>query len=346
MSNQANSRVERVFLQLESAFGQAPNTAGVATVAGTDAVMMTSFPMQNNTQLIPRRDKTGSRGSAPGVRGRSTCSWSMAATLTPGAVAGVPTAGTLPALDLLLHALHGGPATVVPGTSVAYRLTDEMPSLTGYSFRHPASMSQRCITGMVVSSAQIAVGGSDLVLQVSGEGKYIIYSDLFPNLDASLKGGLTAFPVEPTTVDYSDDGGLVLAFTGAIELGGVPVPNIRNLTITYNTGNATRKDTFGTFAADGTEGAGRYVGASFFMYDEDTPEVTEIRRLAESKEPTNASITVGTNVGARFRWDMSGLQLSDTVLDDGSIRWSLNVPQSAASESSPGALDEVALTIT
>jgi hypothetical protein len=344
MSNQANSRVERVFIQMESAYGQAPNTAGVSTVADTDAILITSFQMQNNTQLIPRRDKTGSRGSAPGQRGRGTASFNLTATLTPGAVAGVPTAGTKPPLDLVLQALHGAAAATI-GNKVVYNLSDNIPSLTGFSFREPPTMSQRCITGMVISSASIAIGGSDLVLQCSGEAKYVLYSDLFANLTADQQSGLTAFPVQPTTPDYTDDGGLVLAFTGSITLGGVLVPNVRNVNITYTTGNATRKDTFGTFAPDGTEGAPRYVGASFAMYDEDTPEVTEIRKIAEAKTPTTAVLTVGTNAGATFTWKMSGLQLGDTTLDDGSIRWSLNVPQSPASESAPGALDEVSLEI-
>ena len=345
MSNQANSRVERVFIQTETVYGEAPNTAGVATVAATDAIMMTSFQMQNNTQLIPRRDKTGSRGQAPGTRGKSTCNWSLTATLTPGAVAGVPSAGTLPALNAILAALHGKPATVTAGSKVAYTLADDIPSLTGYSFRDPDTMSQRCITGMVVTAATIGIGGADLVLQCSGEGKYIIHSDLFPTLPTDLKGGLTAFPVEPATPDYGDDGGLVLAFTGEIELSGVVLPNIRNVSIRYSMGNMTRKDTFGKFAADGTEGAGRAVGAAFTMYDEDTVGVTTIRAAGESKIPQTARITVGTNPGARFTWILKGMQLSDTVLDDGSIRWSLNVPESAASESAPGAMDEVALEI-
>jgi hypothetical protein len=344
MSNQANSRVERLFIQTETAYGIAPNTARVATVAGTDAVMFTAFPCQNNTQLIPRRDKTGSRGMAPGVRGRSTASWGLTATLTPGAVAGVPTAGTKPALNAVLEALHGSPVDTTGG-SVKYKLSDSIPSLTAYSYRDPDTMSQRCVTGMVVSSASIAVGGSDLVLQCNGEAKYIIHSDRFASLNAEEKAGLTTFPVQPGPVDYQDDGGLVIAFTGAISLSGVPLPNVRSVNISYSTGNMTRKDTFTTFLPDGTEGAARSIAVSFFMYDEDTADVSQIRAAAESKTPQDAIITVGTAIGARFRWTLSGLQLSDTVMDDGSIRWSLNVPNSPASESAPAALDEVVMEI-
>src|SRR5947208_8636129 len=94
--NRIQSRLEHLYVTKETTFGVA------VTPVATDAVRHIKVGMRNDTRLIVRRDKTGSRSGVAGGKGRSAGSWSYEASLY-----GSGTPGTLPDADVLFQMLFG-----------------------------------------------------------------------------------------------------------------------------------------------------------------------------------------------------------------------------------------------
>lgn len=334
MANQANSREQRLFLVPEVTYGNA-----VAPTAA-DAVLFERFNVANRPDLIMRRDKTGSRGVAAGVKGRCYAGWDLVAGLTPHESG----PGALPALHQVLLAGMGAHA-VTAGASVEYTLTDTIRSISSWDYRSPSTMAARCGAGLTVGTMAFALGADYLTLSASGEGKYCIYSDLFATLPPANQCGLATFAPEPATPDYSDDGGIIIGFTGSVSFEGSVLASIRSAMSRIVTGNATRKDTVGQFIPDGFEGMTRIASTSFSLYDEDGPEATAIREAAETKTPVDVVIVVGFETGRRFEFTHKGVQLASYSLDDSAVRWTAGIGDSSSSESAPGARDEYKIKV-
>lgn len=112
MSNYALSRLEHLYLQVETTFGQVPNSGGTASVAGANACRHVKATMDNRAALIERPDKTGVRSAPVGVLGRKSGAWSVDMSIAPNGVA-----GTAPDCDPLYQSVFGQAGTAVSGTA-------------------------------------------------------------------------------------------------------------------------------------------------------------------------------------------------------------------------------------
>lgn len=121
------SRNERLYLQIQSAFGTIPNSAGASSVAVANYCRHKKLNLNAVVGLLNRPDKTGSRSATPGVLGRKSATWTLDASL-----ASQGTAGQAPPCDPVLQALFGQAGSALTGSG----------SITGASNAAPIVITQ------------------------------------------------------------------------------------------------------------------------------------------------------------------------------------------------------------
>ena len=332
------SRNERIYLQTETTFGVIPNTGGTATLSGADACRHIRASLVPEVELLVRPDKTGTRTATPGVAGRRSGRWSVEMSLAASG-----TAGVVPDCDPILVALFGQAATIQSGVSVTYNLADTVRSFTLWRFRTPSSVMQQVAFGCVVNEATFRLGENVATWSASGECKWVLDSVNFASTDSEGRGGLTAFPSEPS--NPVTNGNSIAGFTGSITFDGVALASIREATLRIVTGNAVVRDTFGKYYGDTVEGDLRNVTLAFSLYDNDETGPANLYQKAISKTPVDVIIEIGTVAANRWRFTVKGVQLVAPELNDDQRRWVATFGESAAHGSSLTALDEISLRI-
>src|SRR5713101_8185987 len=116
------TRLESFAVQLETTFGQIPNSGGTATVAGANFFQAKKLMLKPNQAMLVDPSKTGSRTRAVGTPGRRDASWSVDAPLRPNGVAGVKCD-----MDPFFAALLGQTGTVKSGTATITAGTNATP---------------------------------------------------------------------------------------------------------------------------------------------------------------------------------------------------------------------------
>jgi hypothetical protein len=326
----ALSRLERLYLTLEdpSAYGIA-----VAPVAANYARHI-KLEMSNQGNLLNRRDKTGSRSALKGERGRVAAKWSLSASLVTNG-----TANTTPH-DAIFQMLFGQAAS-----SGTYNLSDNILCGNLWSYRRPSTVEQRVALGAVLQNFTFTLGQDVAEFQVDGEAGYILGSNFMGAADTFQKGGLTAFPDEPST-GIADTSRLIAGFTGSLVVDGITLAHIRTATIKGSTGNALVKDDFGTFYPSGAEGDERNVTFGFSVYDDDSTDLETLKEAADSKTPVDAVVTVGTVTHNKFQFTVKGVQLENPALDDNQRRYVAQFGDSRAHTSALTSTNELSLAIS
>lgn len=161
MSNYALSRLERLFLQMETTFGQVPNSGGTASVGNGNACRFIQWSFENVAATIQRPDKTGTRSQQIGVAGRRYAKWSGSMSVAPNGVAGV-----IPDMDPLLQGLMGAVGTVTAGTATITGATNASPIVVTATNTF-ALYDVVTITGAVGNTA---ANGTWMIIAVSGSG--------------------------------------------------------------------------------------------------------------------------------------------------------------------------------
>lgn len=241
----------------------------------------------------------------------------------------------------------GSGAYTSGGTSsrvaVRYALADAIPSFAMYSFRTPSSLQQRCAFGCVATQATFNLGQDVADWQANGECVWVLDSDSFSGADLIQKGGLNAFPSEPSG-SLPADGGLIAGFTGRAVLGGSTIGNIRQASIQVTTGNDLVKDNFGSYYPEEAEGDERAVTVNFSVHDRDDAGTKALYAAALAKTPVDLVLQIGTIAGNVWVFQLTGVQLNEPALDDGQRRF-VRSYSGRATGSSAGALDEITLTV-
>ncbi len=344
MPNYSLSRMERLYLQKQSVFGEIPggNLASptTANVAGGDACRFIRMRVTNETAVIVRPDKTGSRSQTAGIKGRTFGRWSAEMSLV-----GNGTAGTVPDCDPLLVGLFGQDASISAGVSCTYAFNDNIPMTTIWSFRQPSTIDQRVMHSCVVQEATFNLGQDGAATwSCQGEGAALLTSNGFASADATSKGGLSAFPSEPGSP--TTNGGIIAGFTGLVQMDGNTIATIRTATLRVQTQNMLVKDTFGSYYPVLTEGGERTVQTSFSLYDSDEAAVEAIKQASYDKVPLVIVYQVGTVPGNIWTFTLNNVQFTTYELNDQQLRFSMDMGESRSYATSLTSLDELALVIT
>lgn len=235
----------------------------------------------------------------------------------------------------------GGTASRV---GVRYSVADAIPFFTMWAFRTPSTLQQRVGFGCVATEATFNLGQDIADWTASGESIWTLDSDTFASTDVTGKGGLAAFPSEPSGT-LPADGGIIAGFTGGAILDGKKVASIRSATIRLATGNVLVKDTFGAYYPDTAEGDERNVSTSFSVYDTDGADLQALYAASLTKTPIDLIYQVGTVPGRVFVFQLKGVQLNQPALDDNQRRFVRSYTDSRATGSGAGALDEIRMTV-
>jgi Phage tail tube protein len=341
MANYAITRQEHVYMQPEATFGQIPNTAGTATLAGSNACRHINAGLVAVVNNYPRPDKTGTRSQVVGLLGRKSATWSLSASL-----AGNGAAGVAPDCGAILTALFGIAPTVVAATSVTYNLSDPspIPSLSLYSFRTPSTLAQRVIAGAVVGEATFQLGQNIATWSASGSGIWCLDSDNFSTSDVTQKSGLTAYPAEPATP--VTNGNSTVGFTGLATFDGNVIAEIQTASIRLRTGSVVALDTFGSYYPVLAEGEARTVGLSFTIYDSDGTGIKDLKAKAITQTPITITLQIGTIAGNIWTFNLANVQVAAPTYDDSKNRYMCVFPESMAHATTILVRDEIVLALT
>ncbi len=343
-SNYSLSRLERLYLQKQPTFGVIPggnlSSPTTASVAGGNACRFIRMRLTNETAVIVRPDKTGSRSQTAGIKGRTFGRWSMEMSMV-----GNGSAGTAPDADPLLTALFGKDPTVVGGTSVTYSFADDIPMCSLWSFRQPSTLDQRVMHSAVVQEATFNLGQDGAATwSCQGEGAALLTSNGFGSADATTKGGLSAFPTEPGSP--TTNGGIIAGFTGLVQVESQTIAVIRTATVRVQTQNMLVKDTFGSYYPVLTEGGERTVQTAFSLYDSDDASTEAIKQASYDKVPVTITYQIGTVAGNIWTFSLNNIQLAAYELNDQQLRFTVDVAESRSYSTTLTSLDEMSLVIT
>ena len=284
-----DSRLQRNYVQLESAWGTIPNSTGTATLAGADAFLCMSLDMNGAQEENERPDKTGSLGEVIGTLGRKNASWSMKCSL-----AGSGAAGTVPDIDPFLVAAFGKAATLSAGVSATYDPEDASPSLAIWDFNALTTAAQRVLSGSIVQRVKISWGQNFGEIEFSGEGKHPLDTDEFSGADSIAKSGLTTFPSEPTAVV---SGSSAPGYKGVITIDGVTYTTFRSGSIEMTIARVLPKDQWNSdYPSDPANGK-RSVKVDLSMRDDDSTNFKALKNKAKAGTPVDMSFAVGNVAG-------------------------------------------------
>lgn len=131
MPNYSFSRLERAYLQTQPTFGIIPNTSGTASVGNSNACRFIRMELQNETALLERPDKTGTRSQEGMTGGRKIGRWSIEMSLVANG-----TSGVAPDADPIFQAIFGQTAAVGSGTAAISTSTDATPIVLSFGSAH------------------------------------------------------------------------------------------------------------------------------------------------------------------------------------------------------------------
>jgi tail tube protein len=333
----ALSRNEQVFLQAQPTYGTIPNASGVATVAVANYCPIIKVDPQVKIESLESQWKTGTRDDVPSIRGHNSATWTLDTHLTSAA------AGVVPPLDALLVALFGQPATIVASTSAIYDLSDAIDQFVMWSFRTPTTVQQRVAHGCVASKATFKIGPNIADFSASGEATWVLDSDSFSAANVTEKGGLTAFPTQPSGT-LPANMGLVSGFLGTVSAGGTTLANLRSLTIDIESGDLAIHDTFGTSYPNTTEGDRRRIMLSFELYEDDTAVSKALYAAALSFGGLVVDATVGNVTGNEHNFHCPNVQILNPAMGE-ERRYTRSFKDCRARPSAIAALDAIAYKI-
>jgi hypothetical protein len=332
--------LQKCFVQLQSAFDTIPNSAGTATLAGSDACLIISLDTDRSQEKIERPDKSGTLDSVPSQRGKR-----MARAKVTMSMAGNGAAGSKPDCDEFLQAAFGKAATVVASTSATYAIDDTIYYLTVWHFNDPANASQMVLFNGVVTAMELNFGGNVPTLTFEIEGGWVYDNDQASDgtTPAAAKGGLSAMPAVPATpvVNGTHPRGWEVTFT----FDGTAYSTLQSGRIRVEYGRSLRKNTNSEFPKQATNGR-RRVFVEFTMTDADdsTLRATKLKQVKGTR--VNMTFVIGATAGNIWTWVVINVELGDPKYGDGGNDRTLTFGQSEAFPSALNAKDHLTCAIT
>lgn len=328
---------ERVFAQVETTWGIAPNSSGTATVAGADYIRHTRCEMVPAGTRIASSDKTGTKSATRGAVGVRSGRWTLNQEIRPSG-----TAGTAPDVDPLLQAAFGQAPTIVAATSVTYALhATAIKSASIYRFRSPASVAQQLIVGAVVQELSFQFEQqANAQWTFTGTGLAVPNSKTFSILPTIPKGGLTSFPTEPASP--VSNGAPVSSLAGSVTIGGHTSLQVTSCGIRMQTSIDTPSDRlFGGGYASGPESDTLAAFLDITIVDEDTAAIDDILQNIENNVTMDVEFVCGSTAGQRVKIQLNDVEFPDPQLDDSGRKWVLNLRGARAYSTNSTAADEI-----
>lgn len=348
MPQVTSPRFERVFIGTQAALGTIPNSGGVSTQTSWKLLrsVANGCKLKANRPLTPVPWKTGTRSTQPGILGKLGGSFGLSG--LPMILSGTP--GTASDLETLFAGIFGQAGTVSAGVSVSYAFNDTafLPFLLT-RFQHSlTSLTAQTAYGCTPSEITFTLNGQVFEMAVSGGVYNVIDSENFANEDTAGKGGLTAYPLEPSSPTVT--GSIQNSFEGIATFdSNVMDPTTASLLscqIRIQTGYILYADNFGTLYAGSQGGGTRAVTVSATFQDTDNAALTNLKVKAKAKTPMNISMQIGKTAGQICTFNLKSVQLNIPDYSDDDARVTVNFGDSMAHASAIANIDDLTMVHT
>jgi hypothetical protein len=340
--------------QTAGAFSTIRNTAGAADVAAADACKHRSFtaeptrtrlaaPDVESTAFLGYIDRTiaGRFGAAPA----STVTSLFSAT----------GAGVQPDIGPILESAFGK-VTIAAGVSATYgpagvKYLDEASPITCELWEFVTGAKRGKVAfGALVNRFVIAAGQDYADLTADYLCFNVLTQDRFPAASTSEKGGLTAWPTEPSQT-YT--GSPLTGFTMTLTLDGIVYTTVRSVSVTGSMGRQFRAD---KTAVDGSE----YLPTEpfemmpeftldFSVHSTDASDLSALIAKIAARTQFDASLVIGNAAGGTYTIPLNNLispEGREAVHGGGDDRAAVTVSGLRAQATSTSVRDECTVVLT
>jgi len=347
----ASPFVERLILAPQAAFNLIPETGNLWSNIATGVQLLragSGCKIKADPTLIPNPVKAGTRSMQPGIPGRrSNNTWTLPS--VPIIPCGVTL--TVPDMDLLFQAIFGQVAT-----AGAYTLADGavVPFILARFQHGQPTLSQQFAVGCITTDWSININSDIITLSSNGQCYWVYDSENFANEDTVANGGckgtggITAFPVEPTSPGVL--GTLQQGFKGVATFDANSVDSVTfpliSADVKGKTGNSYTNDAFGTTYPALPAGGRRMVSTRCTFQETDAAALSNLKVKAKTKTAMNVTYQIGTTAGSIITISLKGVQLAVPEYSDEAARVVTAFSDSDASASTVSATDEIAIAFT
>lgn len=211
-----------------------------------------------------------------------------------------------------------GLGAAISGSS-NFPLGTNLPTLSIASYQDPAAAQQLIINMCVAERLRIAINGDTHDVSISGNGQQLIDSITFVN----PTGGLTSFPVEPTSP--VTNGVPIAGHYGQVWIGS-PIAKFASLqaaSLELANGVIMREREFGSQVPLGHAEGVRSISAELDLFEQDNADTTALMTAAKNRTAIKLYFQLGTTLGQIFAAYMSAviLPLPGRSDDQENVRW-------------------------
>jgi hypothetical protein len=184
-------------------------------------------------------------------------------------------------------------ANTALATTVTYRLSAALPSMTLYDYWDPITAVSRVITGAAVDLFSLAINGDFHEFSFSGPAADVLDSSSF----APGAAGLATYPAEPapSSFDYS----IVPGHLGQVWIGSVPDQffTLTDAMIEIKNNIAMRDREFGSSYPRAIAPGEREVASTFTLFAQDDPQTKALYVAAKDRAVVSAMLQLGQQTG-------------------------------------------------
>ena len=174
---------------------------------------------------------------------------------------------------------------------------------------------------------------------ISGSNLWVADSKNFSTLDATGKGGLTAFPAEPGSPVYA--GTPVNGLAGSATIDGHTDLMVRTCDITLTPAIEIPNDRlFNGQYGSAPERDILSVTINLGLFDQDIANMDSLYTKAMAGTPVDIVFVAGSVAGSMVEFGLNDVQLALPEHDDGSRKWGVNLNGSRAYATTTTSLDE------
>ena len=179
------------------------------------------------------------------------------------------------------------------GPTINYPLGEFLPSASIFDYWDPSTAVQRIIEGAALDKMQIKINGDFQEFDFSGPARDLVDSASFE----SGQGGLTAFPAEPTAVDF--DYTIVPGHLGEVWMGVPPAQflTITSAELTLENNIELRVKEFGSDYAQCIAASGRSVTLNFSLFEMADAQTAGLYQAARLRSPISVMLQLGETAG-------------------------------------------------
>lgn len=224
----------------------------------------------------------------------------------------------------------------VLATTVTYRLSTALPSVTLYDYWDPVTAVSRIITGAGVDVLKLAVNGDFHEFSFSGPAADLLDSVSF----APGASGLASYPTEPTPRDF--DYSIVPGHLGQVWIGSVADQffTLTEAAVQVKNNIDVRNREFGSSYPRAIAPGQREVTSTFMLFAQDDVQTSALYVAAKDRTPVSAMLQLGQQAGqimgvfmpsvvpeiptyvdsqTRLQWEFKNNQAQGTADDEISI---------------------------